>query len=119
MIPACPHCLAAITYEEHGDLFSITCPNCGLLKEGTCNPRAESGPILTVKATTPVSVTALKILREEIQAARNVSLEKMRGELISDFGFWLGQLPNYRADELRDRLAPVGVRLESLPHEEG
>ena len=119
MKPACPHCFAVAEYEDHGGLFSIRCPVCGWKVEGTVSyplgPRAEPGQALVAKSASPVSATALRVIRVECKSAAAATLADLRAALTSESGFWLGYLPQYRADELRAKLSHVGIKLEHPP----
>ena len=123
MRPSCPKCFTVVTYEEHGGLFSIRCPNCDWKEEGTCNhallPPVERGPVLVAKAVAPVSAAALKAIREECKSKKVASLEVLRTKLTSGAGLWLGEIPKFKVAELRARLSSVGILLEELHHEEG
>jgi hypothetical protein len=111
-----------VEYLENGDMYSIRCSACGRHEEGTVSrtlfPSTEPGPALVAKAAEPISAAAFKVVREECKHAAAMSLEKLRKELTSEFGFWLGNLPEYRVKEIQEKFSAVGIFLEEPPHED-
>ncbi|MYM30821.1 hypothetical protein GTP58_21015 [Duganella sp. CY15W] len=107
--------------ETQGGLFLIKCYFCGWSEEGTCSQPLFSSihtKFLVAKAAPPVSADALKVIRAEHLPARVMSLGALRNELISDGGLMVGDIPLHREQELTAKLSAVGVRLETLKHEE-
>ena len=103
-------------------MFSIRCPACGWKEEGTVNrplgPPTKPGQILVAKSASPVSASALRVIRDECKSAAAATLADLRAALASESGFWLGYLPQRRADELSAKLSHVGIKLEPAPHED-
>ncbi len=122
MKPACPQCQSLATYEEHGGLFSVLCSACDWHVEGTVNrdllPRIDPAPYLAARAAEPVSAAALKVVRAELANAKDKTLDDIRSALTTEPGIWVGSIPAFKIDELRSKLAAVGVRLEVPAHEE-
>ena len=121
MRPACPSCHTVVAFEEQGGLFSVRCPACGWHEEGTCSRELfppTPARLFVAKAEGPVSASALKTIREQFVAAAGISLESLRTQLTSSEGFWLGNVPQYRVDELQAQFSASGLRLEEPLHEE-
>jgi hypothetical protein len=121
MRPACPSCHTVVAFEEEGGLFSVRCPACGWHAEGTCSrelfPRTPAR-VFVAKASVPVLASGLKTIREQFVASAGISLESLRTQLTSPEGFWLGNVPQRRVDELQAKFSAAGLRLEEAPHEE-
>ena len=121
MKPSCPQCHTRVVFAEHGGLFSIKCSACGWHEEGTCS--SDLYPViptqvLVAKADPPISATALKVIRELLPFAGTQSIEALRNQLTSQDGLWIGNVPQYRIDEILPRFSVVGIRLERPTHEE-
>lgn len=81
-------------------------------------PRAERMPVMAAKMAAPVPAATLKCVRELFVEARRLPLSELAAQLSSAGGLVVGTLAPYRMSEVSARLAPTGVNLERLPHED-
>lgn len=75
-------------------------------------------PVMVAKAARPVPAATLKCMRELFIEAQRLPLGQLAAQLTSEAGLQVGHLAQYRMSEVEARLAPTGVRLERVSHED-
>ena len=124
MKAACPQCHGATVFSDAGGLFQIRCTSCDWSQEGTVSyvwpemSMAERMPVMAAKVAAPVTAAVLKSMRNIFIEARQLPLNELAARLSSDSGLLVGTLQAYRLSEVTGRLAPAGVQLVRVPHEE-
>lgn len=124
MKAVCPQCHGTLKFSDAGGLFEARCPNCDWKAEGTVSytwpevPRAERMPVMAAKATRPVPAATLKCMRELFIEAQRLPLSQLAAQLTSEVGLQVGHLAQYRMSDIEACLAPAGVRLERMPHDD-
>ena len=124
MRAVCPQCHGTLQFSDARGLFEARCTNCDWKAEGTVSytwpemPRAERMPVMVAKAARPVPAATLKCMRELFIEAQRLPLGQLAAQLTSEAGLQVGHLAQYRMSEVEARLAPTGVRLERVSHED-
>ena len=122
MQETCPVCSSPVRSETLGGLFTRECGACGWHEAGTYSwelfPPISGGTVrLVAHARQPISAVVLKAVRESSRTASALAPADVSSALQAPSGLLLGDFPLYRADQLVNLFAKLGIDLERTQHE--